>query len=61
MPMVNGKRFPYTAKGKKEAEAYAMGNKTKPPSRSPKKPAVKLGRRPQGLERKMSQSRKRGM
>ncbi len=25
--MVNGKKFPYTAKGKKAAKAYAMGEK----------------------------------
>ncbi len=27
MPMVNGKKFPYTAKGKKAAKSYAMGEK----------------------------------
>ena len=27
MPKVNGKKFPYTAKGKKAAKAYAMGEK----------------------------------
>lgn len=27
MPKVNGKSFPYTAKGKKAAKAYAMGEK----------------------------------
>lgn len=27
MPNVNGKKFPYTAKGKKAAKAYAMGEK----------------------------------
>jgi hypothetical protein len=27
MPMVNGKKFPYTAKGKKAAKAYSMGEK----------------------------------
>lgn len=27
MPKVNGKKFPYTAKGKKAAKAYAKGEK----------------------------------
>lgn len=27
MPNVNGKKFPYTAKGKKQAKAYAAGEK----------------------------------
>ena len=27
MPKVSGKKFPYTAKGKKAAKAYAMGEK----------------------------------
>jgi len=39
MPMVDKKKFPYTAKGKKEAKEYAMktGKKVMP------KPAKKVG------------------
>jgi hypothetical protein len=35
MPNVNGKKFPYTAKGKKDAEAYAK--KIKPMKLGPAK------------------------
>ena len=30
MPMVNGKKFPYTAKGKKAAKAYAKAEMMEP-------------------------------
>ena len=42
MPMVKDKKFPYTAKGKKEAKSYAM--KTGAKMTTPKaKPAKKMG------------------
>ncbi len=41
MPMVNGKKFPYTAKGKKAAKAYAMGEKMEPMAE--KKMEIKKG------------------
>ena len=41
MPMVNGKKFPYTAKGKKAAKAYAMGEKME--SMAEKKMEMKKG------------------
>jgi hypothetical protein len=41
MPKVNGKKFPYTAKGKKAAKAYAMGEKME--SKSEKKMEAKKG------------------
>jgi len=39
MPMVKDKKFPYTAKGKKEAKEYAK--KTNSPMKA--KPAKKMG------------------
>ena len=39
MPMVKDKKFPYTAKGKKEAASYAK--KTSSPMKT--KPAKKMG------------------
>jgi hypothetical protein len=41
MPMVNGKKFPYTPKGKKAAKAYAMGEKME--SMAEKKMEIKKG------------------
>jgi hypothetical protein len=41
MPMVNGKKFPYTAKGKKAAKAYAMGEKME--SKAEKRMEMKKG------------------
>ena len=41
MPIVNGKKFPYTAKGKKAAKAYAMGEKME--SMAEKKMEIKKG------------------
>jgi hypothetical protein len=41
MPKVNGKKFPYTAKGKKAAKAYAMGEKME--SKAEKKMEAKKG------------------
>jgi hypothetical protein len=43
MPMVKEKKFPYTAKGKKEAKEYAMKTGTKMISK-PAKKAVGRGR-----------------
>ena len=34
MPMVGGKKFPYTKKGKSEAAAFAKKMKTKPKGKS---------------------------
>lgn len=39
--MVNGKKFPYTAKGKKAAKAYAMGEKME--SKAEKRMEMKKG------------------
>ena len=39
MPMVKDKKFPYTAKGKKEAKSYAMKTGAKVKA----KPAKKMG------------------
>ena len=41
MPMVNGKKFPYTAKGKKAAKAYAIGEKME--SKAEKRMEMKKG------------------
>ena len=41
MPMVNGKRFAYTAKGKKAAKAYAAGEKME--SKAEKRMEMKKG------------------
>lgn len=41
MPKVNGKKFPYTAKGKKAAKAYAMGEKME--SKKEKMMETKMG------------------
>lgn len=41
MPKVNGKKFPYTAKGKKAAKMYAMGEKME--SKAEKKMEMKKG------------------
>ena len=43
MPMVNGKKFPYTAKGKKAAKAYAMGEKME--KSAAKKTMKKMGKK----------------
>jgi hypothetical protein len=43
MPMVNGKKFPYTAKGKKAAKAYKMGEKME--SKSEKMMEMKMGKK----------------
>ena len=37
MPTVAGKKFPYTAKGKADAKAYAKKKKAAPPKRKTKK------------------------
>jgi hypothetical protein len=41
MPKVGNKKFPYTAKGKKAAKAYAMGEKME--SKAEKKMEAKKG------------------
>ena len=41
MPMVNGKKFPNTAKGKKAAKSYTMGEKME--SKAVKKMVMKMG------------------
>ena len=41
MPKVKGKKFPYTAKGKKAAKAYAMGEKME--SKAEKRMEMKKG------------------
>jgi hypothetical protein len=41
MPKVGNKKFPYTAKGKKAAKAYAMGEKME--SKAEKKMEMKKG------------------
>jgi hypothetical protein len=43
MPMVNGKRFPYTAKGKKAAKAYAAGEEME--SKAEKRMEMKKGKK----------------
>ena len=53
MPKVGSKKFPYTAKGKKAAKAYAMGEKME----SKKEKMMKLRRARKRLPRKPSQRR----
>jgi glutamate racemase len=43
MPMVDKKKFPYTAKGKKEAKEYAMKTGKKVAAKAPKKMGAKRG------------------
>lgn len=43
MPMVKDKKFPYTAKGKKEAKQYAQKTSTKMTSKPAKKMGAKRG------------------
>lgn len=43
MPMVKEKKFPYTAKGKKEAKQYAQKTGAKMPSKPAKKMGAKRG------------------
>jgi hypothetical protein len=43
MPMVKDKKFPYTAKGKKEAKSYAMKTGAKMTTTPKAKPAKKMG------------------
>jgi hypothetical protein len=43
MPMVKEKKFPYTAKGKKEAKQYAQKTDTKMTSKPAKKMGAKRG------------------
>jgi len=52
MPMVNGKKFPYTAKGKKAAKAYAMGEKME--SKAEKKMEAKKGMKKMAAKKKMT-------
>ena len=50
MPMVNGKKFPYTAKGKKAAKMYAKAEKmeAKAMMMKSKKKAVKKSAKKKG-------------
>jgi len=57
MPMVNGKKFPYTAKGKKAAKAYAMGEKME--SMAEKKMEMKKGMK-KVAKKKSSMLKKKG-
>jgi len=41
MPTVKGKKFPYTAKGKADAKAYAKKKKAPPPKTKKKKGSKK--------------------
>lgn len=50
MPKVGNKKFPYTAKGKKAAKAYAMGEKME--SKSEKKMEVKKGIKKMAVKKK---------
>jgi hypothetical protein len=43
MPMVKDKKFPYTAKGKKEAQSYAKKTGAKVASKPAKKMGTKRG------------------
>lgn len=43
MPMVKDKKFPYTAKGKKEAKQYAQKVGTTPKAKPTKKMGAKRG------------------
>ena len=43
MPMVGEKKFPYTAKGKKEAKTYAKKTGAKVSTASKAKPMKKMG------------------
>ena len=52
MPMVSGKKFPYTAKGKKAAKMYAKAEKMeekammmKSKTKAAKKPMKKMGKK----------------
>ena len=44
MPMVNNKKFPYTAKGKKEAKEYAKKQGMAPKMSKPMKKTTGRGR-----------------
>ena len=50
MPKVGNKKFPYTAKGKKAAKAYAMGEKME--SKSEKKMEIKKGMKKMAVKKK---------
>ena len=52
MPMVNGKKFPYTAKGKKAAKSYAIGEKME--SKAEKKMEMKKGMKKMAAKKKMT-------
>lgn len=49
MPKVGKKKFPYTAKGKKDAKAYAAGEKME--SKAEKKMELKLGKKKLGKKK----------
>lgn len=57
MPMVNGKKFPYTAKGKKAAKAYAMGEKME--SKGEKKMEAKKGMKKMAAKKSMKKMGKK--
>jgi hypothetical protein len=50
MPMVNGKKFPYTAKGKKAAKAYKKGEMME--SKSEKMMEMKMGAKKMAAKKK---------
>jgi len=49
MPKVNGKKFPYTAKGKKAAKAYAKGERME--SKAEKAMEMKKGMKKMGKKK----------
>lgn len=57
MPKVNGKKFPYTAKGKKAAKMYAMGEKME--SKAEKKMEMKMGAKKMVAKKKAAPKKKK--
>jgi hypothetical protein len=56
MPMVNGKKFPYTAKGKKAAKAYKKGEMME--SKSEKMMEMKMGAKKMAAKKKKAAPKK---
>ena len=57
MPKVGEKKFPYTAKGKKAAKAYAMGEKME--SKAEKKMEAKKGMKKMAVKKSMKKMGKK--
>ncbi len=57
MPKVGKKKFPYTAKGKKAAKAYAMGEKME--SKKEKMMEMKMGAKKMAAKKKAAPKKKK--